>query len=85
MQTGTTCQSYNIGKVYISSTLPSTRTSIEISQINKVITIMSLWFFCIDRQNITSNDLWVDGIHLTNSGEATLARDFVEKVNGLLC
>ena len=38
-----------------------------------------------DHQNVTSNDPWVDGIHLTNSGKAILARDFGEKVNEFLC
>ena len=41
-------------------------------------------FVFIDHQSITSNDLWVDGIHPTNSGKAILARDVVEKVNGFL-
>ena len=33
MQIGTTCQSYNIGKVYVSSILQSTETSTDIGQI----------------------------------------------------
>ena len=37
MQIGTTCQRYNIGKVYVSSILSSARTFSNISQINKVI------------------------------------------------
>ena len=36
-------------------------------------------------QNMTSNALWVEGINLINSGKATLARDFSEKVNKFLC
>ena len=37
-QIGRTCQSYNIGKVYVSSIFPSTKTSaIDISQINEVM------------------------------------------------
>ena len=42
-------------------------------------------FVFIDHQNITNNDLWVDGIHPTNSGKAILVRDFAEKVNEFLC
>ena len=30
-------------------------------------------------------DLWVDAIHLTNSGNAILARDFAERLNEFLC
>ena len=37
MQVGRTCQRYNIGKVYVSSILPSTRTSFNINQINEVL------------------------------------------------
>ena len=86
MQIGTTCQRYNIGKVYVSSILPLTKTS-SIGQINKIIKELchknnSVF---IDHQNLTSNDLWVDGIHLTNSGKAILARGFAENVNEFLC
>ena len=42
-------------------------------------------FVFIDHQNIASNNLWVDGVPLTNSGKAVLARDFAEKVNKFLC
>ena len=38
----------------------------------------------INHQNITSNNIWVDGIHLANSRKAILARDFAEKVNKFL-
>ena len=37
MQIGTTRQRYNIGKVYVSSILPSTGTSFNIGQIKEVI------------------------------------------------
>ena len=37
IQTATICQSFNIGEVYVCSILPSTRTSIDIGQINKII------------------------------------------------
>ena len=41
MQTGATCQRYNIGKVSVSSILPLTRISFNIGQINKVIKELS--------------------------------------------
>ena len=34
MQIGTTCQCFNIGQVYVSSILPSARTSFNIDQVN---------------------------------------------------
>ena len=59
MKIRTTYQSYNIGKVYISSILPSTRTSIDIAQINEVIKELCHKnnFVFIDHQNATTNDL----------------------------
>ena len=86
IQIGTTWQRYNIGKIYVSSTLPSTRTSFNIVQINEVMKALchKNSFVFIDHQSITSNDLWVDGVLPTNSGKAILARDVVEKVNGFL-
>ena len=87
MQLGTTCQSYEIDKVYVSSILPPTRTSFNVGWVNEVIKELchKSNFDFIDHQNITSNDLWVDGIHLTNSGKAILTRDFAEKVSKILC
>ena len=63
--------------------LPSIRTSFNIGQINEVIKELCHKnnFVFIDYQNITSSDLWVDGIHLTDSGKSILARDFAEKLN----
>ena len=87
MQIGTTCQHFNISNVYVSSLLPSTRTSFNIDQINEAIKELchKKIFVFIDHQNITSNDLWVDGIHLKNSGKAILARDFVDQIDESLC
>ena len=58
MQIGKTCQSYNIGKVYVSSILSSTRTSIDIGQINEVMKELCYKnnFAFIDHQNMTCND-----------------------------
>ena len=69
MQIGTTCQGCNIGKIYVISILPSTRTSFNVCKINKTIKELchKTNFVFIDHQNITSNDLWVYGIHLANS------------------
>ena len=87
MQIGTTCQHYDIGKVYVSSILPPTRTSFNINQIDEIIKELCHKnnFVFINHQNITSNDLSVDDIHLTNSGKAILAKDFAKMVNEFLC
>ena len=83
MPIGITCQRYKIAKVYVNSILLSTKTFFNISQNNEAIKELCHKnnFVFIDHQNITSNDLLVDGNHLENSGKATLSRDFAEKVN----
>ena len=64
MQIGTTCQRYNIGKVYVSSILPSTRSFFNIGQINEIIKELchKKNFVFIYHQTIASNGIWVDGI-----------------------
>ena len=59
MQLGTTCQRFNIGKVYVRSILPSTRISFNIDQINEAIKELCQKnnFVFIDHQNLTSSDL----------------------------
>ena len=59
MQIGTTFHRDNIVQVYVSSILPLTRISIDISQINGVVKELchKNYFVLTDHQNITSNDL----------------------------
>ena len=80
IQIGTNCQRLNIGKVYISSVLPSTSTSFNIGKINEAVKELCLKnnFMFIDHQSATSNYLQLDGIHLVNSGKAILARYFTD-------
>ena len=87
MQIRVTCERFNIGKVYVSSILSSTRTSFNIGQMNESTKKLCHKnnFVSIDHQNVTSNDLWVDDIRLTNSGKAILARYFAGKVYKFLC
>ena len=87
IQIATICQSYNMSKGYVSFILPSSRTSIDIGQINEVIKQLCHKdnFVFMDHQNITSNDFWVDDIYLENSEKAIIARDFAEKANEFLC
>ena len=42
-------------------------------------------FVFIDHQNITSNDLWVDGIQLPNSGKTNQPEILLKKINKFLC
>ena len=38
-------------------------------------------FISTEHKNIGFDDLWVDGIHLLNSGKAILSSNFVSEVN----
>ena len=78
-----TCQKYNIGKIYVSAILPSTRTNINIFDINKKLSdlCMKYNFEFIDHQQITTKFLWNDGIHLLDTGKSILGQNFVNRVS----
>ena len=83
LEIANTCQNYNIGKIFISALLPSKRTKFNISQINETLKRLCARnsFIFVKHKNICFHDLWVDGIHLLNSGEAMLVSNFVSEVN----
>ena len=76
-------KNHNINKVFVSSILPSLRTSIDIKKINNELKNLCFRndFEFIYHQQITTSDLWEDGVHLTNRGKSILAKTFVTKVN----
>ena len=77
------CRNHNINKVFVSSILPSLRTSIDIEKINNELKNLCFrnGFEFIYHQQITTSHLWEDGVHLTNRGKSILANNFVTKVN----
>ena len=83
LEIANTCQNYNIGKIFILALLPSKRNKGSISEINvtlkQVCSRNNLRF--VDHKNIGFDNLWVDGIHLLNSGKAILGSNFVSYVN----
>ena len=83
IKVGNTCQKYNIGKIYISAILPSTRTNINIFDINKKLRDLCMKhnFEFIDHEQITSKFLWNDGIHLLDTGKSILGQNFVNRVS----
>ena len=83
LEIANTCQNYNIGKIFISALLPSKRTKVNISQINETLKHLCSRnnFIFVEHENIGFDDLWVDGIHLLNSGKAMLGSNFVSEVN----
>ena len=69
-----TSQDYNIGKIFISALLLLKRTKVNILQNNEALKYLCSWnnFIFVERKNTGFDDLWVDGIHLLNSGKAML-------------
>ena len=69
-------QKYNIGKIFLSSIVTCTRKfAINIAKINDVIENMCISNNSefIEHNQITTKDLWKDGIHLTECGKVFLA------------
>ena len=64
------CHEYNIGKTFISSIATCPRTFANIAKINEDIDNMctSNNFKFIEHNQITTKDLWKDGVHLRESG-----------------
>ena len=83
LEIANTCQNYNIGKIFISALLPSKRNKVKISQINETLKHLCSRnnFIFVEHKNIGFDDLWVDRIHLFNSGKAMLGSNFVSDVN----
>ena len=83
LEIANTCQNYNIGKIFISTLLPSKRTKVNISQINETLKNLCSRnnFIFVEQITIAFDYLWVDGIHLLNSGKAMLGSNFVSEVN----
>ena len=83
LEIANTCQNYNIGKIFISALLPSKRNKVNITQINETLKHLCSRnnFIFVEHRNIGFDDLWVDRIHLLNSGKAMLGSNFVSEVN----
>ena len=76
------CRNPNINKVFVSSILPSLRTSVDIEKINNELKNLCFrnGFEFIYHQQITTSHLWEDGVHLTNRGKSILMNNFATKV-----
>ena len=84
---GKMCQNDNIGKIFISGTISSTRTNVDISNIKEKI--HELWkkilFEFIEYPQITTDYLWNDGIHLEDTGKWLLGQNFINRESRFLC
>ena len=65
----------------MSAILPSTRTNVNTSEINKKLRdlFMKCNFEFIDHEQITTKFLWNDGIHLLDTGKSILDQEFCKQ------
>ena len=77
------CESYGIEKVLISGLIFTTRYSenilIDYNRLLKNLGDVNGYFY-IDNRNITRNQLFRDGLHLSENGKQLLAQNFVTNV-----
>ena len=83
---GNICQNHNIGKIFIPGITPSTRTNVDISNINKKISELCKKsnFGFIEHPQITTDYFWNDGIHLQDTGKLLLGQNFMNRVSRFL-
>ena len=83
IKVGNTCQKCNIVKIYILVILPSTRTNINVFDISKKLRDLCTKynFQFIDHEQINTNFLWNDDIHLLDIGKSMLGQNIVNRVS----
>ena len=76
------CRNYNIAKIFISSIIRCSRTTVDIDYINgkiRELCIQNNHEF-ISNTQINKRDLWRDGIHLQESRKILIAKNFINSI-----
>ena len=84
---GLRCRSNNISKVFISSIAYSSKINTVLMQrLNRALydECRRNGFTFVDNGAVTENDLWVDGIHLQESGKRIIANNLINSFNHFL-
>ena len=84
---GLRCRSNNISKVFISSIACSSKINTVLMQrLNRALydECRRNGFTFVDNGAVTENDLWVDGIHLQESGKRIIANNLINSFNHFL-
>ena len=84
---GLRCRSNNISKVFISSIAYSSKINTVLMQrLNRALydECRRNGFTFVDNGAVTENDLWVDGIHLQESGRRIIANNLINSFNNFL-
>ena len=81
---GLRCRSNNISKVFISSIAYSSKINTVLMQrLNRALydECRQKGFTFVDNGAVTENDLWVDGIHLQESGKSIVPNNLISSFN----
>ena len=81
------CRSHNIGTVFISSTVYSTKVNYELlCKVNNFLheECVKNGFYFIDNSAMTERDPWKDGVHMVESGKCLVANNFICHLNNFL-
>ena len=81
------CRSNNISKVFISSIAYNSKiNSVLMQRLNSALydECRRHGFTFVDNGAVTKNDLWVDGIHLQESGKRITANNLINSFNHFL-
>ena len=76
-------RNYGIKEVSISSVTCTTLNSDLMNDVNNTLRnkCQRSGYHFIDNNNITTEKLWKDGLHLTNSGKGVIINNFVRSLN----
>ena len=78
------CRNYGVKEVSISSVICTTLLNSDlINDVNNTPRneCQTSGYHFIDNNNITTERLWKDGLHLTNSGKGIIINNFVQSLN----
>ena len=84
---GLRCRSNNISKVFISSIAYSSKiNTVLVQRLNSALydECRRNGFTFVDNGAVTENDLWVDGIHLQESGKCIITNNLINSFNHFL-
>ena len=81
------CRNHNIGTVFISSIVYSTKVNYELlCKVNDFFheECVKKGFYFIDNSAVTERDLWKDGVHMVKSAKCLVANNFICHFNNFL-
>ena len=81
------CRNHNIGTVFISSIVYSTKVNYELLyKVNIFLheECVKNGFYFIDNAAVTERDIWKDGVHMVESGKCLVANNLICHLNNFL-